>query len=365
MPTFNRRIYQTQGLFVSPTATGQHFSSGNSGVNLVEQISRVQSINDGWELNRQGINQFAKLSPLSREIVDAPTVNLSFSYYVTDGNDEDKLGFVISGSGAAGALSDILNKTEAEKNYFIPTVDEGEDLAGQSGVDVIDVRAIGNGFVSAYTVDGSVGGFLTANVTVEASNAAYHLGGTGNPIPAVNPTNGAAINRIYSIPLATTGDVGQPTVIKQGDLTVDFGVANPLGATLTGVGGAHIQSFSLSLPLAREQLQKLGNRYAYDRPVTFPLDVTLSVSAFVNNLTTGNLADLFCGSNKYNINIFAKNTCEGNMNEMVYTLKGATLDSENFTSSIGPAQTVDLTFTASIGGPTDTSANVYFSGSAV
>lgn len=364
MPIFNRRIYQSQGLFVSPTATGKHFFSGNSGVNLLEQISRVQSINDGWELNRQNINQFAQLAPLSREIVDAPTVNLSFSYYVTDGKDERKLGFVTSGANSVGALSSILDKSQAEKNYFIPTVTEGSDLAGLSGVSVIDVRGIGNGFVSSYSVEGSVGSFLTANVSVEASNAAYHIGGTGNPVPAINPSNGTNITGfVYTIPLATTGDVGQTTVLKQGDLTVDFGTANPLGVTLTGVNGAHIQSFSLSVPLSREQLQKLGNRYAYDRPVTFPLDVSLSVSAFVNNLTSGNLSDLFCGGNKYDINIYAKDSCAGNANKIVYTLKGATLDAESFTASVGPAQTVDLTFTASVGGPNDTATNIYISGS--
>lgn len=349
---FNRRISQNQGLFVSPTGTTP-----------VVQISRVQSINDGWELNRQNVNQYGRIAPLAREIVEAPTVNLSFSYFVTDGSDEKKLGFETSG--VSGALTNILNKTQAEKNYYIPTIPEGTDLIGSAIAGIVDTRAVGNGYISSYSVEGSVGGFLTANVSVEANNIAYHLGASGNPNPAINPANGVGITGTYTLPVAVTGSVGQPTVLKQGDLTVSFGSASPIGATLTGNGAAHIQSFNLNVPMAREALQKLGNRYAYDRPLTFPIDVTLSVSAIVNDLNTGTLASLFCGDSKYDITITANNACIGGSNtEILYTLKGATLDSENFTSSVGPAQTVDMTFTASVGGPTDTANNILISGSA-
>jgi type VI protein secretion system component Hcp len=365
MDTFNRRIYQSLGLFVSPTATGQHFSGGNSGTNLLEQLSRIQTLNDGWDVARTNVNQLGQLAPLSREITEAPTVNLSFSYFVTDGKDEARLGLVTSGTGSVGAITNIINKTEAQKNYFIPSVQEGEDLVGQDGQDVVDVRCIGNAFLSSYSVEGSVGGFLTANVAVEGSNAAYHLGGSGNPIPAINPTNGQPVTGFnYAIPLATTGDAGQPIVIKQGDLEVDFVInGDHIGATVTGVGGAHIQSFTLSVPLTREQLQKLGSRYAYDRPITFPVDVSLSVSALTNQITTGDLSDLFCGTDTYDITIRAKQTCGDHEDLIVYTLKGATLDSQNFTDSIGPAETVDLNFTSSIGGPNDTRSNLFISGS--
>jgi len=349
---FNRRIYQNHVLFVAPTGAG-----------TVSQISRVQSINDGWELNRQNILQQGRLAALSREVVDAPTVNLSTTYYVTDGSDENKLGFYTSGVGASGCLTNIINRTQAEKNYFIPTVAEGSDLIGLSGASVVDVRGIGNAFISSYSAEGSVGGFLTANVSIEASNANYSLGGTGVPNPSINPSNGTPLTGTYAIPLAVTGSAGQPTVLKQGDLTVDFGVSNPLGATLTGLGGVHVQSFNLNIPLSREQLQKLGNRYAYDRPITFPLDATLSVSAFANDITTGNLASLFCGSNTYSIDIRANSACANNANEIVYSLRGATLDSENFSSSIGSNTTVDMTFTVSIGAPNDTVNQIYMSGS--
>lgn len=367
MSNYTRRIYQTQALFVSPSATGFHFSSGNSGVNLIQQISRVQSISDGWTVDRQNISEFGVLAPIAREITETPTVNLSFSYLSTDGHDENKLGFVTNG--VSGALGNILNKTQDEKNYFIPTAPQGSDLAGLASASISDVRGIGNAYISAYNVNGSVGEFLTADVTVEANNAKYDQGATGNLIPAINLSNGAPItNKTYSIPVATSGDVGQPIVIKQGDLTIDFGSSVPFGATLGDYesGGAHIQSFALSVPIAREILQRLGNKYSYAREITFPVDVNLTINAFVNSLTTGNLASIFCDDKEYDINIRARqSSCDGSAGDSVllYSLKGAKLDSQSYSASIGPAQSVDLSFTSSIGSSSDQVHNLFISGS--
>ena len=367
---YNRRIYQSSSLFVGPSgfnATGQHLSLGNSGANLLMQISRVQSINDGFDLPRQNVSQYGQLAPLSREITDSPTVNLSFSYYPTDGLDEKKLGFVTSGSGTSGALTNILRNISDERNYFIPTVAEGEDGVGSAFGAVTDVRAVGNAFISSYSVEGSVGGFLSSSVSVEGINAKYALGGSGNGIPAIDPTNGALVTGWqYVIPTATSGTANQPIVIKQGDITVDFTAVDALGARLTGVGGAHIQSFNINVPIGREALNKLGNRFAFAREITFPVDVSLSINALVNDLNSGSLSSLFCNDRAYDINVFCRTqTCSAaqGSNLLVYTLRGAQLDSQSFGGSIGPGQTVDMNFTSSVGGPGDTRRNFYISGS--
>jgi len=45
-----------------------------------------------------------------------------------------------------------------------------------------------------------------------------------------------------------------------------------------------------------------------------------------------------------------------------YTLSGAKIDSESFSSSIGSNQSVDLTFSAQIGGTNDVSAGLFMEG---
>ena len=49
-------------------------------------------------------------------------------------------------------------------------------------------------------------------------------------------------------------------------------------------------------------------------------------------------------------------------NAAIYKLTNLKLDSESFSSSVGPNKTVDLTFSLSVGGPDDLENNIFFSG---
>jgi hypothetical protein len=75
----NRVIYQTEGLFVGGT--------GNAAATT--QIKRVQSANYSFDISRQDVNQYGQLARIDSIILDPPTVSLDFSYYVTDGANED------------------------------------------------------------------------------------------------------------------------------------------------------------------------------------------------------------------------------------------------------------------------------------
>ncbi len=132
-----RIFYAMEGLGVGPSpATGYNFATGinnvftgaNSGYNLIQQLQRMQSVTDGWSLTRTNINQLGQLSILSREIVTSPEVNLGGSYYVADLANERVLGLDVSGDYVAGthaALTNILNKSQAEKNYYIAVAPQG------------------------------------------------------------------------------------------------------------------------------------------------------------------------------------------------------------------------------------------------
>jgi hypothetical protein len=130
---------------------------------------------------------------------------------------------------------------------------------------------------------------------------------------------------------------------------------------VSGVNGVCIQSFSLSLPLSRSTLECLGTRFAKARVVDFPVTATLSVSALVNELGSGNLADILDDSSEKDISISILDN-DGN-GAVIYDFKGAKFDAESFSSSIGSNKTVDLTFTTQIGGVNDTDHGVFMSGS--
>lgn len=348
MPTYNRRLFASQALYVGNVTGGP-----------ATQLSRIQSISDGFELSRQKISQYGKLAPLSHEIVDSPAVNLSFSYLATNGANETALGF--DTGGVNGTLANFLDDTQDQKNYYIITVPEGQDAVDGT---IVDTRGIGNGFISSYSVEGSVGGFLNASVAVEALNMKYDIG-SGGTIPAIQ-TNGSLASGSYTIPAATTGSANQPIVIKQGDITLDFTGTNNIGAVLTGASGIHIQSFNLTVPISREALNRIGSRFAYTREITFPVDATLSVSAFLNGINSGSISSLFCNDYSYDIGITCRTqTCDGSTgsNILKYVVKGAKVNSQSYGGSIGPAQSVDLGFVSSIGSSSDNTKNVFITAS--
>ena len=192
----NRVIYQSQALFIAPSSTGVQvsgvdtagtgftappFTPGNSGalasgISLLKKMDRIQNCNFNFSINRQDINEFGKLARLDSIVMESPTVSLDFSYYVTDGFNERLLGFnAYSANDTANtienvqAISGLLNDLQGN-NYYILTVDEGEDVVLGTLSPSSSIVAIGNGFISEYSFEASVGAIPTASVTVEAFN---------------------------------------------------------------------------------------------------------------------------------------------------------------------------------------------------
>ena len=365
----NRVIYQSEALYVSEdidsTATIKH-----------EQLERVQSANYSFTINRQDINQYGQLARIDSIVLDPPTASLDFSYYLTDGFNERSLGFYVQNPTNTGeiqfASGHMVNNSG--KNFFISTVAEGSDAIGISGVE--SVIGLGNGFLSDYTLDLAVGSLPTVSVTMECANivADKDIGGltgvggvatgiSGISNPAVSLTDGTPKTDPIELSLANTGE-SDITALRPGDVTIDIATLD--GLTLTDISGTgttdsiHIQSASLSIPLSRSELQRLGTRFPYSRSVDFPVNATLSINGIVNEMTTGNLANIIDDNSTKTVTLTIKDTDRSD--RMIYTLKGCKIDSESFSSSIGSNKTVDLTFSTQIGGIGDTTNGVFVSG---
>lgn len=364
-----RIIYQSEALYAGPT-----------GSSTPTQIHRVQDVSHSVEVARTDVNEFGKLAALSREVIETPTVSLDFTYYTVDGKNEDTLGFDVEGFGGISspisAISGILkNEGDEEKNYYILTVAEGQDATQNTAYspaqhNVNGVIGIGNGFITSYTLDASVGEIPTASVSVEASNLRFDTSSSGITNPAIDFSDGSAVGTTVTIPNSSTGTLSA-AAIRPGDITVDFGAslleqggALLPGMTANGSGVACVQSISLDLPLSRTPLQCLGSLFPKSRELDLPINASLTVSANLADISSGTLSDLLCSDNRSrDISVTMKNRC-GNGTSVIYTLKGAQLDSQSMSSSIGDNKTVDLTFSAQLGGPQDTLNGVFISGSA-
>jgi len=372
----NRVIYQSEGLYVSKlasvTAADDH-----------EQLNRLQSANYSFTINRQDVNQFGDLARIDSLVLEPPTVSLDFSYYLTDGFNERALGFFVQTTGigmnrettsAANSSGNFASghlTSSSGVNFFIATSPDGEDLNKVGAGVALDgsdtVIGVGNCYVSDYSVELAVGSLPTVNVTVEGANMNSDTY-TGNiASPAVNQTNGTKINQWVELPDPTrdggiTGTIGAApiTALRPGDVTVNLAGVDGLSlVNLDGDGSAHVQSASISVPLSRSPIDRLGSRFPFAREVDFPVTATMNISAVVADSQAGNLADLLNSTVKQ-ASILIKDTTGANAIE--YKMKGLKIDSQSFSSSIGSNKTVDITFSTQIGGPNDELNGVFMSG---
>lgn len=392
----DRIIYQSESLFVSGKKTN---GTGNNITNAdISEIQRVQDMSYNLEVTRTDINEFGQLAALSREVTEPPTVALDFSYFLTDTSQEGRLGFNVNESktfpvaSADPMTKNILNATanKDELNYYIVTVPEGEDVHGQNPVNAGDhgVIGIGNGFISSYGVTAAVGELATATVSVEASNILFKndiSSAFDNPAIDIDSATGAKMTNKVDFSSVTSSDGNHQInsneifAIRPGDITIDFdangyftstasqGDLNVGGALLPGAGktaptsktAVHVQSVSLDIPLSRTALTRLGNHFPFARKTDFPVNMTLSATALMTDFTDGSLDQLICNAEqKRDIALVMKDRC-GTGQAMTYVMRNAILDTQAFTASIGDNKTVDLTFSAQVGGANDTDNGIF------
>ena len=165
-----RVIYQSESLYCAATGAytngaGNTSVSGNAGDPGAPgsgiQLHRVQSINYGFDIPRQDVNEFGKLARIDQVILESPTVSLDFTYYAETGFNERTIGLTLENATKTAApasnatissISGILNGKTDIKSYFIRTSAEGVDEqnayaeADEPGTSII---AIGNASVTS------------------------------------------------------------------------------------------------------------------------------------------------------------------------------------------------------------------------
>ncbi|NDG53219.1 MAG: hypothetical protein EBY39_09390 [Flavobacteriia bacterium] len=408
-----RVIYQSEALYAGTVdATGHHYSVSNDNWSTktgystraeavaaggdirtgIMQLRRVQSANYSFSVNREDVNQFGQLARIDSVSLEPPTVTLDFSYYLTNGINEKILGMNVDGQTSAIAGDILLGRTEdAEnpggKNFFIITTQEGTDAVGNEDDESLkNVIALGNGFVTNYSVEASVGGMPTASVTIDGFNLRSYTGTQDLELPAINNQFGIPMTGgEFSIPPAISGvhdvdseiDFGKEGVscLRPGDIHMALGnggrasLFEPLPFSDPekdyDAGTAHIQSFSIDVPVGRSTIERLGNPYGYSKVVDFPLNINVSVSAILSDLKEGNVTDILFDQEQHDLQFTLREPDQFGTGDiaMLFTIRNARLEGESFSSSIGDNKTVDLTFTAQIGGPQDTGNGLFISGS--
>ena len=367
----NRVIYQSDALYAS-----KEVNSTGSADHV--QLRRVQSANYSLNITRQDVNQFGQLARMEAIILEAPTVSFDASYFLGDGFNEEALKFLNSSGLSGGFISGQIASTSGQ-NFYILTAPEGVDANfNPSAVDKTGYSTIGvgNALLTDYTLDASVGSIPTVSVSFEGTNMNATAGVSGTTAGysgisgvGIDPTSGVALedqNSGIFLPVGTQGTgSGIPSALRPGDITLSLGNADgDAFGDLSGVGSAHVQSVAISIPLGRTPIDRLGSRFSFARVVDFPITPTLAVSAIVSDSQGAALTEIINDDQFIdNLQFQFKDSDSDNTPRATYKLTNLKLDSQSFSSSIGPNKTIDLNFSLSIGGPNDPVNNVFFSGS--
>lgn len=389
----NRLIYQSLGLQVLPVG-----ATGDLGDSL-KQLYRVQSFSNTSSVTFQDINEFGQLAAIDRINLEAPTISGTVEYYVTEGFNEEALGFTINRGTKTGDtwptndsfMGDMLEDTAGGLDFFEAIADEGVDLnrfysseiapwkltAGSN--ETVGILGFGNVYVTDYTVNFAVGELPTASVSIEGSNANSSLVVGGGEAQAPVETTLPEVSLEDGRPSTTKVNLNTfqkyrkteaPAIsaLRPGDINVkivEAGTTTEQAKTLidfsqVGVSGSYIQSASISVPLAREGLPRLGTKYFYARVVTFPLTATVSISALVNGVNTNvSIADILATNPKVDVIISIKNPNDNTKVALEFRIKNCTIDEQAINASIGSNTTADLTLSTQIGSKSDTDNGVF------
>lgn len=362
------QLYNVAAVYAGPSpATAYMFSSGNSGINLLQQIPRVQSVGVGFKINRQDAYQLGQMARVGQIITSPPSVTLNLDYLLVDGKAEQVLGLNIDPSQTF--ISGVLDRTTDEKNYFVLITPEGTDAVGNTATGNSNVISVGNGFLTNYSLSASIGSLPKATVSIEGANFQSYTGCYAKPSPAIDQNLDVPVSGpLFTIPtaIAYTG-VNTPVALRPGEVSLYIPRNAGVGDYMSGVGKLAINGFSLSVPINRDVITPLGKFFPASRKLRPPVPVTVSFDAYAGDVAEGSISALRCSDAPVSFEIgMQKPNCGGGtgVDSIHLWIKNAKLESRDFSLAAGGgAGTVRLSYSAqmsAIGGKD----GIFFSGSA-
>ena len=312
-----RIIYQSEAVEINTDSlTGAH----PSGITM----NGVQSVSYGIDITREDLNQYGDLGAFDRIVLEAPSANAEVNFHVN--------------GVAPNVLNAVVHDAIAAKNAsirFALDSTEGQDYDSSNSVVALTAASM-----SSLSAEASVGAIPTMTMGFEGTDLEYASNQNISGMSGVLPPSG-------------TVNIAVPSTVNVDLTNCDTSVTHY----------AHTQSANISFDLGVEGLQALGlstaaSRFQYARVPSYPARAALTVAALAvdkgMSMQLGNLKQKGSAAGtteslggKVNINV--------SMGSTRFRLVNATLDSVNFTSSIGDSATCDATFSVSIGSPTSPS----------
>lgn len=395
----NRVLYNSQAVYIGPSpASGYHFindggQTNNSieysptNYNLIKRINGVTNFDYNITIPREEFKQLGKSKIADNTIINSPTVEVNFEYYLNGITNEARMGwnvnhqykdyfrsgqlvypdnfsnFIFSGLNTfdtnqpASASPFWPGDNRSSKNIFLSLAyKENEDQVDKPetgvnpGIKQTNTICFGDGYMSSYDTSCSVGETPKAKVGFTCDNIIFYTGNSGLGIPSINPKTRENFDNIKFV-LPNEKIVQDISIILPGDITIDIqqtGNATSLSMdNITEFGvqfnDIKIQNYSIGIKFDRENMNSIGYKAPASRRINFPVPINFSLSTIVGEESTANLADQIKKDDKYNITLRMKDRFT-KQDLVRYDFRKAALQSYDYSSSIQQERRLNMTF---------------------
>ena len=365
------------------------------------------------QLNKRGI--------VDRPIINPPSVDLNFEYFLCGTKNEARLGLNVNyplfnypfngepyyaDNNSVSLLSGFFepNKSRTLKrtwedfavnqyrdcrNIYVAVNQEGQDINKSyykedftqadeyQGIDdnapSYNVISFGNSYMNSYRTEGSVGSVPKASVSYTAYNVNFDISGSGfldsnieTKSGTISPEKDVVIPRVLA-------EEGYPA-LKPGDISLTTDSFSGLGVDFDKL---HIQDYEIDINLNKEPLNNLGYKFPVDNRPSSPIYANLKMGGIVESGNSGSLVDLININSGYNFTIKVDpKDCVQSTDAPInagaipirrqdealrYTFLGAKLNEFDYNSSIGSNKVFNASFNVEIN-PDDQTNGLFISG---
>jgi len=394
----NRVLYNSQAVYIGPSpASGYHFinDAGQlnnqtefsvSNYNLIRRINGVTNFDYNITIPREEFKQLGKSKIADNTIINSPTVEVNFEYYLNGITNEARMGFNINHEYSDFARSGQLvypnnfsnfifsglntfdtnqpafespfwpGDNRSSKNIFLSlSYDQNEDQVVQQSTGTneafkqTNIICFGDGYMSSYDTSCSVGETPKAKVGFTCDNVIFYTGNSGLGIPSINPKTRENYDNVKFV-LPNEPVLNDISVILPGDISIDIqqtGDTNLNMDNITGFGvqfnDIKIQNYSIGVKFDRENMNSIGYKAPASRRVNFPVPINLSLSTIVGDESVANLVDQIKKDDKYNIILRMKDRFS--QEDLIrYDFKKASLQNYDYSSSIQQERRLNMAF---------------------
>jgi len=284
-PTVNYRTYWA----IEAIGTEREGLGGT--VADVDFMHGVQSVGLSTNFNLEQIFQLGQLE-IYQDLEDIPDIEVTINK-VIEGHKTlayarciNPVGFEAAAAdaafGQAGLTAGTNVLTEVQNNKvdigFVVNNDEDGAVGDENGLVFAWMSGM---YVSSASFNFPTEGYFTEDITLVGNHQVWGTAGKMADVPVSKPPadEDLDIGEVLRRETIYFEDLPAPLGLKKLDNTTDG-----LSAAAGDIGDLAIANMTVSVDFGREPMYRLGQRQPYHRYVTFPVEVTTEIEAYVTDV---------------------------------------------------------------------------------